>query len=113
MRKIVLHGSDEAVPKASDLLSRPLFARNEHILQLSGTWSNHINVLIVLSSFHITDRMPDSTMRVLRVQSDTGNLSERMHHMSAIANVALKRIPLNLNAYITMYVKPRLSVSVK
>lgn len=84
--------------------------QNEHILQLSGTWSNHITVFIVLSSFHMTDGMPDSTVLVLRAQSDTGNLSELLPHMSAIENqLQDQRIPVNLDAYITGYIKPRLS----
>lgn len=93
----------------------PLFMGNfkpllTHILQLAGTWSNHMNVSIVLSSFHMTDGMPDSTILVLRAQSDAGDLPELAHHMSAIAN-ELKhlRIPVNLDPYITGYIQPLLS----
>ena len=84
--------------------------KNEHILQLAGTWSNHMNASIVLSSFHMTDGMPDSTILVLRAQSDAGDLPELAHHMSAIAN-ELKhlRIPVNLDPYITGYIQPLLS----
>ncbi len=48
-------------------------------------------------------------MQVLQ-RSDTGNLSEFVPPMSATANeLQRQRIPLTLDAYITKYVKPRLS----
>lgn len=84
--------------------------QSEHILELSGTWSNHIDMLIVLSSFHMTDGMPDSTVLILRAKSNTGNLSELESRMSAIANeLQHLRISPSLDAYITGYVKPRLT----
>lgn len=84
--------------------------QDEHILQVSGTWSNQIKVLVVISSFHMKDGMPDSTKLVFRAQSQAGDLSEMAPHMSAVANELQDlQIPSNLDAYITGYVKPKLS----
>jgi len=83
---------------------------NTHILQLSGTWPNQMRVSIVLSSFHMTDGMRDSTKLVLRAKNETGDLSKLAPKMSVIAReLQHERIPSNLDAYITGYVKPRLS----
>ena len=75
-----------------------------HIVQLSGVWSNHLEVLIVLSSFHMTDGMPDSTILTVRAKSNTGNLLDLAPHMSAIAKeLQHLQIPIGIDAYIRGY----------
>lgn len=84
--------------------------QDEHIIQLSGTWSKQTSVSIVLSSFHMTDGMPDSTILVLRAKTETSNLAELAPQMSAISTELQRlRISSQLDAYITGYVKPKLS----
>lgn len=84
--------------------------QNEHILQLSGTWSKKISVSIVLSSFHMTDGMPDSTILVFRAKSGTGDLSELAAKMTAISSeLNRQHIYPSLDAYIAGYIQPELS----
>lgn len=81
-----------------------------HIVQLNGIWSDHSKVSIVLSSFHMTDDMPDGTILTVRAKSNAGNLLDLAPHMSAMAReLQHLQIPIGIDAYIAGYVKPRLS----
>ncbi|WP_067620423.1 YwmB family TATA-box binding protein [Alicyclobacillus acidiphilus] len=84
--------------------------QDKHIIELSSTWSTKTSLSIVLSSFHMTDGMPDSTILVLRARNETGNVAELAPQMSAVST-ELRRLHISpqLDAYITGHVKPKLS----
>jgi hypothetical protein len=82
----------------------------ENAYQMTGIWGGNTAVSIFLSSFHMTDGMPNETDIVIRASSNQHSIRQLPAQMKEIANVLQNvHVAPQLDAYITGFTSKKLS----